>query len=197
MASTCKKNPLGSPSTPTIKLVTTINNNAETIHLGDTLKFTLTIPDTLIAISKTDGTTSKVFINSLQTCSYNFTFYNVDTITKIGTRIRDAAHIFVPTGTISSYLDAVYTTNSNKPFLSILNIIPPAKGLYYIEFGRQETLISANLTFNAGLRVNIDVTDKHWLVNADYFNAPNQPDFLTSMNSLDIDGYGFYCFRVN
>ena len=121
LASTCKKNPLNSPSTPTVKLTTTINNNAETIHLGDTLKFILTIPDTLIAISKTDGTTSKVFINSLQSCSYNFTFYNADTITKIGTRIRDAAHIFVTTGNITSYLDAVYTSNSSKPFLSILD----------------------------------------------------------------------------
>ena len=193
LASTCKKNPLNSPSTPTVKLTTTINNNAETIHLGDTLKFILTIPDTLIAISKTDGTTSKVFINSLQSCNYNFTFYNVDTITKIGARIRDATHIFVTPGSIDSYLGSVFTSNMSKPFVSILNIIPPAKGLYYIEFGRQETLMSANLTFNAGLRVNVNTLDKHWTMYATALGYTS----ITDLQQNDIAGYGFYCFKVN
>lgn len=192
MASTCKKNPLGSPSTPTVKLLTTINYSTETIYLGDTLKFTLVIPDTLNAISKIDGTTSKVFINSLQSCNYNFTFYNVDTITKIGTRIRDAAHIFVTSGSIDSYLGSVFTSNNNKPFSSVLNIIPPTKGLYYIEFGRQETLISANLTFNAGLRVNMSVLNKHWNLLEALI-----PGISSSLSQYDIDGYGYYCFKVD
>jgi hypothetical protein len=198
LASTCsKKSPLSSPGTPTVKLSVNINDSFATIHMGDTLKITLLVPDSVTAISKIDGTLSKVFVNSLQSCTYGFTFYSVDTITKIGTRIRDAAHIFVTAGTIDPYLYTVFTSSGSKPFVSVLNFVPPLKGLYYFQTDTQENLMKINNSMNLGLRVNVNLIDKHWLINANYFNGPDQPDFITSMNSLNNEGYGFYCFKVN
>lgn len=198
IAATCnKKSPLDSPGTATTKLSGAISDSSEAIHLGDTLKIILTVPDSITAISKLDGTISKIFVSSLQSCTYGFTFYNVDTVTKTGTRIRDAAHVFVTAGSIDSYLGAVFTSSVSKPYISVLNLVPPAKGLYYVQTDRQENLMKINGGTNLGLRMNFSVSNKHWLDYANHFNAPNQPDFITSMNELNNEGYGFYCFMVN
>lgn len=195
-ASTCKKNSLKDPATATVKLLVTLNDTAAVLQLGDTLKMTLTIPDTLKTISKADGVVSDLFIYSLQRCGYHFTFYNIDTVTNFALRITDPSKIFVTSGSLES-ISGVNTTNVNKPFNAVLNLIPPYKGLFYVQFDRQENYFTANNTFNAGTRFNFNVSDKHWVEYADYFNGANQPDFITSVSSLSDQGYGFYCFWVN
>ena len=91
----------------------------------------------------------------------------------------------------------IYTTNTVKPFRSLLNLIPPYKGLYYIEITPQPDSLKINNSFEAGLAVNFAVSNKQWVENAAYFNGLNQPDFITSVTQADADGYGFYVFRVN
>ena len=176
---------------PTVKLKSSLNNSNETIRLGDTLKFSLIIPDTLDVISKIDGSVTRVPISTLQLCIYGFTFYSIDTILKRGIRITDINHAFVSIGT-SNNAGSIYTSTANKPFKSTLNIVPPATGLYYVEFGSQETRIQVNSTLNGGLRMNMDVSNKHW-----YLIDPFFPGTTTAALSNDLQGYGYYCFRVN
>ena len=52
-----------------------------------------------------------------------------------------------------------------------------------------------NGSMNFGLRMNFSVSDKHWTMYASYFS--NGPALLSELNSLDAQGYGFYCFKVN
>lgn len=193
MAMQCNKNPLLSPNTPTVKLYTSLNDSTETIHLGDTLKFTLILPDTINAVSKIDGTTSKIFLSTLQDCGYGFTFYKIDTITKVGTRITSIINAFVNPGSFSTGGGSIQTTTGSKPFISRLNIVPPSKGLFYVEFGRQETTLKINNNFNAGIRVNINVVNKHWTKYAHILGYTSTAD----LEQNDANGYGFYCFWVN
>lgn len=165
------------------KLNAELNNTAETIHVGDTLKFKLTIPDTLIT------SLQKILVNSLQETFYTFTFYRVDTITKIGTRMTGNT-FFVTEGTTDGA--AVYVSKNNKPFTATLNIIPPTKGLYYVQVTPQPGIIRVNNSFVGGLRVNFDVVDKHWIMYNNYI-----PGFYPAVTQFDNDGYGYYCFKVN
>ena len=185
-----KTNDYYNPNIPTVKLKATLNNSAETIKLGDTLKFTLTVPENISAISKLTGDSTKVAVNSVQECMYNFTFYSIDTISKTGTRITSLNNAFVSLGSLK-VVASVYTTNY-KPYVSVLNIVPPAKGIYYVDFGRQETSLQINNSFKAGLRVNVNVADKHWNLTEPYY-----PGITNSLQSLDLEGYGNYYFRVN
>lgn len=123
------------------------------------MKFKLNIPDTISIISKIDGIVSKIFVSSLQTCSWGFTFYSIDTVTKSVTRITDISSAFVTDGLLSN--SQIYTSTS-KPYTATLNIFPKSKGLFYVEFGNQETELKINNSIIAGLRMNINVTNKHW-----------------------------------
>lgn len=187
----CKKNELNNPNTPTVKLVASLNNSNEVINLGDTLKFKLVVPDTITTISKLDGSQSKVPVTSLQSCSWVIKFYIIDTINKIGSRIFAPSSLYTIEGPIDSY-GGIYTTTS-KPYMSNLIIVPKTKGIYYVDFGNQETLLNINNGFSVGLRVNINASNKHWNL-----LDPTFPNISQSINtSYETQGYGYYCFRVN
>jgi len=164
------------------------------MHLGDTLKINLTIPDTIEASSINGGSENQI-VRSVQESFYAFTFYYIDTITRAIQRLS-GSNTVITIGYGSGGI-LIYTTNTVKPFRSLLNLIPPYKGLYYIEITPQPGSLKINNSFEAGLAVNFAVTDKHWVENAAYFNGPNQPDFITSVTQANEDGYGFYVFRVN
>ncbi len=192
-ASQCgKSNPYNNPNNPTVKLSVTINKTNETIQLGDTLKLTLLVPDTIVELSKINGTMNKVFISSLQSCFWTFTFYKIDTVNKIGDKIMDASNCFVNPGTGSLSSSLINTNSANKPYTATLNIIPNSKGIFYVEFGQQETAIRYNNTQFAGLRVNMNVVNKHWTLLDPFFTG-----FSNSTLQRDALGYGWYCFRVN
>ena len=189
-----KTNDYFDPAIPVVMLKTTINNSNENIKLGDTLKFTLTVPDSIKIFNKLTGDSSKIAISSVQECMYNFDFYFIDT-SVIGqttvAKMNSPLNTFVTIGSIISS-SSVFTTTGTKPFKSELNIVAPKKGLYYIDFGRQETTMKVNNSFRAGLRVNMDVPDKHWTL-----FEPFNPGYINSSSNLNIEGYGRYCFRVN
>lgn len=178
----CSKNQYYNPEF--IKLSATLNNPSETIHLGDTLKFKLTIPDVLVSNSQ------NVAVNNLQRAFYTFDCYKIDTITKRVTLIT-VNNIFTTEGSTDGY--AVYVSNNAKPFTSSLNIVPPEKGIYYVAITPQSGTIKVNNAYEAGLIINFNVTDKHFVM-LDYYIGNG---FLAAANERDSRGYGFYGFRVN
>jgi hypothetical protein len=176
-----------------VKLNATISDTAASIHLGDTLIVKLVVPDTIMSTSN-NGVLQKVTVNTLQECFYTYSFYYIDTITRRAQRLS-GIYTIISNGYGRDGI--IYTTNTLKPYSSALSLIPPLKGLYYIEITPQPGTIKISDSFEAGLAVNFAVSNKHWSENAIYFNGPNQPDFITSVTKADADGYGFYCFRVN
>lgn len=176
-----------------VKLNATINDTSASIPLGDTLKIKFTIPDTITAVSS-GGSSKSIFVNTLQECFYVYSLNKVDTITHTSQRLS-GIYTIISNGYGRDGI--IYVTNTSKPYSSILNLIPPSKGLYYLQMTQQPVTMKINNSFEAGLAVNFAVNDKHWVENAVYFNGPNQPDFITSVTKADANGYGFYCFRVN
>ena len=185
MSSMCKKDYY--TGTENVRLNASINSPNETIHLGDTLKIDLSIPS---SITSESGQINNV--SSVQEALYTFTFYQVDTVTNLDTRIRNSTSIFVSKGSINSYLAAVSTSTGSLPFESILNLVPPSKGLYYVEITGSGS-IKVNNSYQAFLKINFSVTSKHWNL-----LEPFTPGISASLAAnQDAQGYGFYCFRVN
>lgn len=185
LASKCKKDYY--TGTENVRLKATLNNINETIFLGDTLKIKLTIPN-----SFTSESGQTINVNSVQNGQYTFIFYLLDTVTKSVTRIRTTNSISVSKGTIDSYLAAVYVSTSNAPNESILNIIPPSKGIYYVQVTSGSNL-KVNNSYESFMKVNFDVIDIHNSMMSYYLN----PAFGNSMVSSQNDGIGIYAFRVN
>jgi hypothetical protein len=185
MASTCKKDYY--TGTENVRLKATLNNSNESIHLGDTLKVTLSIPNTFVSESS-----QSINVNSLQQGLYTFVFYQLDTITKNVTRIRTTNNISVSKGSIDNYLASVYVSTSNTPYESILNIIPTSKGVYYLQITGSGS-VKVNNAYEAFLKVNFNVTDIHNAMMSYYIS----PEFGNSMLTSQNDGIGIYAFRVN
>lgn len=185
LASKCKKDYY--TGTENVRLRATLNNTNETIFLGDTLKIKLTIPT-----SFTSESGQTVNVNSVQNGQYSFVFYKIDTVTKIGTRIITSSNISVSKGSIDSYLGNVFVYTTNTPYESILNIIPPSKGIYYVQVTSGSNL-KVNNSYESFMKVNFDVIDIHNSMMSYYLN----PAFGNSMVSSQNDGIGIYAFRVN
>lgn len=186
--------PAGQTESDFVKLNATLNNAAENIQLGDTLKFKLTLPDNLVTSTRT------VTVNSLQEGWYLFDFYLLDTVLKRGVRVSGNS-VYISDGHLSANGASVYLSNANKPYTATLNLIPPTKGIYTLSIVPQPgTLRINNSNVPIGLKVNFDVTDKHWNMLAYYYSTyfnTSSGDFLTSVQQNNTDGYGVYGFRVN
>jgi hypothetical protein len=176
------------PSIPIVMLQLSVNSASETMKLGDTLKLRLIVPDTLDLISKITGSTSRVAVSSLEMCSWIYYYYSVDTVSKRVSRIIDNS-AYASEGNISTF--ALYINKFIKPFASELTIVPRMKGLYYIEFGTQETRFKFNNSIEAGLRINVNVADQHW-----YLIDPHLPGLIPEAQQRNAQGWGWYCFRV-
>lgn len=184
ICSMCKKDYY--TGTENVRLLATINNENETLNLGDTLKIKLVIPPILISES---GVSTNV--SSVQRGLYSFVFYKLDTVTKTVTRITDNASIFMSKGTIDVSLANVYTSIVSS-YESILNIKPPSKGIYYIQVTGLGS-IKVNGNYEAFLKVNFNVLNKHWDMYSTYIPGySSSPDIIR----YEADGYGTYCLRV-
>lgn len=190
MSSTCKKDIY--KNAEGVRLNATINNIAETINLGDTLKITLTIPSTFVTES-----TQLVTVNSLQKGLYTITCYRIDTINRRPVNLNNTSSFFVSEG--SNISGTVYVSNIS-PFRSVLNILPPQKGVYVLEILAQTGQLNVNTSDYYGLKVNFNIADKHWPMIAYYFNTYFNTDtntFLGQLQDVNNAGYGYYGFRVN
>ncbi len=193
--STCKKDDF--VLADTVKLKAVISDTNEIIHLGDTIKIKLVLPNVLQAIDSY-GNFNNVNLSSLQEAWYDMRFYRLDTATRSSTLFwGNTAYNFATIGYING--GGVYNTTTT-PFTSVLNIVPPTKGVYYVSITPQPGHLRANNSYNANLIVNYDVPNKHWNMLAYYYNkfyGTNINDFLASAQATDNDGYGYYGFRVN
>ena len=168
----------------------TINKTAETIALGDTLKITLVLPANIITES---GQT--IIVNSLQKGEYILLCSFMDTVNHRNIGLNNTPASFVTEGT--NINGPLHMSTNSVPYRCVLNIVPTQKGPYYLEILPQPGKLNINSNSYYGLKVNFDVPDKHWIGFAHYFNGSNQPDFITTVTTVDNEGYGWYCFRVN
>jgi hypothetical protein len=185
ISNTCKKDYY--TGTENVRLSATLNDTSEVLHLGDTLKVKLTIPDLVVSES---GQT--VNVNSVQQGQYNFIFYQFDTLTQRATRIRNTDAISVSKGTIDSYLSNVYVSTTGYPYESMLNIVAPVRGIYYLEI-HDKGAFKANNTYGSFLKVNFNAQNIH----NDIMNQYSSADVGNAMLESQTNGIGFYVFKVN
>lgn len=191
MSSTCKKDVY--KNAEPVRLNSTINNTTETITLGDILKIELTIPGTI-----TTESSQNITVNSLQEGSYSILCSRIDTINKRAIGLNNTSAFFVTKGSYNG--GAVFVSTTNNPYVSVLNIVPPEKGVYYIEILPQPGKLKINSNDYFGLKVNFNIPDKHWNMIAYYYNIyfnTNVNEFLASVQQRNSEGYGYYGFRVN
>ncbi len=188
-SSTCKKDDY--TVSDRLKLSATISDTNEVIGLGDTLKIKLVIPDILNAINF-NGAPNNVAVNNLQEAWYAVRFNKLDTVTKTTTTIwGNTANNFTTVGYTDGF--GVFTTTANKPYTSVLNIVAFSKGFYSLEVSLTPGHLKANNNYLANLVVNFAVSNKHWNLYVPYTSS----GWLDQTRQFDIEGYGFYCFRVN
>ena len=173
-----------------------INNTAESITLGDTLKFEVKWPDTIF--SKTPlGDTRTDVVNSLQYAWYGYRIFRIDTINrKVYTTVGDSTKViffFNPgyenTPCLPCYSGSAWLQNNTKPYKCILNLVPQVKGVFYLEIKRQAGPFKINNNFEGLFTVSFDVPDNHLGLVDTYL-----PGFANAINQA---GMSVYCFRVN
>ena len=185
ISNTCKKDYY--TGSEYVRLSATLNDTAAILTLGDTIKVKLTIPDIVVSESG-----EAVNVNSVQQGAYTFVFYQFDTLTQRVTRIRNSAAISVSKGSIDSYLSSVNVTTSDYPYESILNIVPPSKGVYYLSI-QDKGMFKANNSYESFLRVNFNVQNIH----NDIMTQHSSADVGYAMLESQTNGNGFYVFKVN
>ncbi len=190
-SSTCKKNTY--KYADAVKLKATLSDTSETIHLGDMLKVTLTIPDVVVT-----ETGQNTFVSSLQKREFVIACNRIDTILRRAVSLNNTSGFFVSEGT--NVGGTVSVRNTSIPYRFVVNFIPPQKGVYYIEILPQPGKLSVNNNTNYGLKFDFNVTNKHWNTLLTYFNVYFNADInalLASLRQRDTEGYGYYGFRVN
>lgn len=191
LSTTCKKDYYD--GTELVLLTATLNNATETLRLTDTLKVTLNLPAVL-----TSESGMVVPVSSVQEVVYSFTLYQVDTVnTNPATgavqviRLVSPSTLVVTKGRLSPNMSSAYLTTSGPPFQSVLNIIPPTKGVYYVQ--TIKGVLKVNNGFGAFLRVNFGVPNKHWTLADQYIAGySTSPEIIQA----DAEGNGPYWFRV-
>ncbi len=174
-------------NTDHVKLNATINNTNETISLGDTLKISLALPDTVIS---TEGTFP---VQSLQSSQFAMHFIQVDTLNKKGIFVKQPAYWSSP-ATSNSFNFSFSTT---KPYRIDIYFKPQQKGLYYLSVVSQPGHLIINNANRKLLFVNFDVPDKHYNILsliAPYFGGQPYYDAGFQRNA---EGFGMYFFRVD
>lgn len=166
-----------------VKLNATLNNTNEVINLGDTLKFTLTIPDIVVS------NTQSVSVSTLQEGFYYLRALKIDTVTKLVNLVQQT-DIFMSAGEKNG--PSVYCSKAAKPFESLLNFKPSSKGIYYFEIVTQPGRLKVNNSYSANLIVNFAVADKHHVMLDSYFGN----GFLAAATQIDQQGFGIYGFKV-
>ncbi len=171
-----------------LKLRATLNNTNENINLGDTLKISVQIPDTIF-------NTSGIFpIQSLQKAQFYMYINKIDTI-------NSSASLMYPPNYWTTY-GSISPTNTfsfefektTKPYKVIINFKPQQKGIYYLEVVSQAGQLRINNSFESLLYVNFNVPDKHLNIASQYLGGQS---WLNNAIIKDAEGFGKYVFRVN
>lgn len=172
-----------------VKLKGDLNKTDESINLGDTLKFNLTLPSVIT------GTTQTVTVSSFQEAFYGYRIFRIDTVNR--TVFGDAkVKFFVSPGIDNScqtcFNGFAYLRTAPAPYTCTLNIIPEIKGVFYLEIVPQPGRIKINNNYEAGLLTNFNIADKRFTMLDSYIGN----GFLTAAVERDQRGYGIYGFKV-
>ena len=168
----------------TVKLRATLNNTNQIISLGDTLKITLLLPDTLVS------NTSTKFVQSLQKAQFYLKFRKVDTINNTATLLQQPL-FWVTKGSISLTNSFDFEFNKDvKPYGVNINFKPSEKGIYYLEVVSQAGQLKFNNSYEARLVVNFNVPDKHIQLAAPFLGTAWTNEAMTRE-------FGVYVFRIN
>lgn len=171
-----------------LKLKGSLNNSNDTISMGDTLKFTLVVPNVI-----TGSNSQSITVTSLQEAFYYQDIIIVDTINKRSQLANSSQiEIFANPGSLSNAGATVFLTKNSMPFKATLNLIPKVKGLFYIGIVSQPGKIKVNNNYEARLYVNFDVINKHNNMLINVFG----PAYQTVLNDLEAMGFGRYAFYV-
>ncbi len=190
LSSTCKKDKYRDADS--VKLKATLSDTSEMIQLGDTLKITLTIPEVLVT-----ELGQNTFVQSVNEGLYIIGCSMIDTVNRRAVYVNNPSNFFVTEGV--NIGGNLYVSTTNKPYKSVLNIVPPQKGYYKLEITPQPGKLYVNTGSFYGLKVNFNVTNKHWNTIAYYANTyfnTNVNELLNAYRQFDSEGYGVYGFRV-
>lgn len=191
LSSTCKKDVYRNAEP--VRLNAIISDTAETIALGDTLKVEFNVPATFFTESA-----KQVYVRNLQKGSYVLSCYRIDTINKRLEYLNNSSAFFVTQGT--NVGGTIYVSNNGFPYKSILNIVPVNRGVYVLEILAQPGQLNVNIEEYYGLKINFNILDKHWSLIAYYYSVysnTNYNTFMSQLQQINNDGYGYYGFRVN
>ena len=190
IAGSCDSNNKDIFETEFVKLKGDLNNTDESINLGDTLKFSLTLPNIIT------GSTQTVTVSSLQEAFYGYRIFRIDTVNR--TVFGDAKLKFylnpgIDNSCQTCFTGFAYMQKTALTYGCTLNIIPEIRGVFYLEIIPQPGRLKVNNNYEAGLLINFNVPDKHHTMLDSYFGNNG---FLAGAIERDQRGYGIYGFRV-
>jgi hypothetical protein len=170
-----------------IKLQATISNTNENINLGDTLKITLKLPDTVVSNLR------NIAVQTLQRATFGLSVMKYDTINK---RVKNvlSPNVWVTAGSTEGLLSYVLNNNT-KPYQVIINVKPIEKGLYRFEVVQKAGTLKFN-NIETNLLVGFNVPDYHYdilSIVAPYFGGQPYYDGFVQVNN---ESFGVYFFRV-
>ncbi len=104
-----------------VKLGATLNTNNQSINLGDTLKITVQLPDTII------NATGTFPVQSVQKAQFYLKFRYIDTVNNTGALVN-TNHYWTSYGTISPTNGFNFEfVRASIPFGVVINFKPPSK----------------------------------------------------------------------
>ena len=173
-----------------LSLKANFSNNDSVLHVGDTLKMVLKIPDTL------NTNQGLFYIKSVQKVQTTFQYYAADSFGIAG-RAVGLPNIFVRKGSDVN-LNRSFNLLNNKE-LEIL-FIPSKKTNYYIsaspQLERLEITDKSGVEYLIMFTVDFDVKDDHHLLYASWLPSNQRADFLKGYPARKSEGIGFYAFKV-
>jgi len=177
------------PTSEVVKLKATLNDVNESILLGDTIKISLNLTDTITSNS------GKHTVQSLQHAFYGMRIFKVDTANQRGIFIQPPL-IWPVQGNITTAGSFAMNTNA-KPYGSVIYFKPTEKGIYCFEVIPQPGDLKMNNGYWSKLLVDFDVPDKHYNILsmiAPYFGGQS---YYNAYVQMDSEGFGVYFFKVN
>ena len=181
-------------SPATFKFKGNLNDTNKVLHLGDTLKMRLKIPDTL---STNIGQYS---VSSVQYGYVAVDYYRIDTIIDKSTGKITTERFSIKKGKLAAQSSAVEFDYISKEIE--LHFIPTEKGKYYIQFSPQSSRLE--FTDKSGkklfvmMNTSLDVKDTHIELYLSWIGDVNtRNEARISINNLAAEGIGRYAFLVN
>jgi hypothetical protein len=175
------------------KLKATLSDTNAVLHVGDTLKMRLRVPDTL---ETNQGT---FFITAMKYSSLAFHYYKVDTLISKSEGIIENANFLIRKGKFAVQSTAVEFDYPTKELA--VDFLFPQKGYYYIQMTPQSHRLGVTeksgkeslMMFNTDFEVN----DSHqYLYLSRIGTLADRIEMQAKFAELKERGFGWYCFKV-